>query len=128
MTIPFLDLFKKFTTRRGEASAAVAEPARPVAAVPAKPSSERLSKTVMPNSTRTSSPDFFKTAGDSSPNVRAAGVRALPPTVALALQPKVERAISLPLSDLIERVPVGFLKPAESFDSTQTILLKASEI
>ena len=127
MTIPFLDFFKKFTARRAETAdeTPVETPAR---VVPNKPSSERLSKTVMPNTTRSTSTDFFKTAGDSAPNVRAVGNRALPPTVALALQPKVERAISLPLSDVIDRVPVGFLKPLESFDATQLILLKASEI
>ena len=55
-------------------------------------------------------------------------MRLLPPTVALALQPKVERGISLQLTDLVDNVPVGFLKPTESFDLGQSILLKASEI
>ncbi len=130
MTIPFLDLFKKFTARRGAEEPPAAEPARSYSTAPAKPNGERLSKTVMPNTTRTSSSatDFFKAAGDSSPNIRAAASRVLPPTVALALQPKVERAISLPLSEVLERVPAGFLKPAEQFDVTQGILLKASEI
>ncbi len=131
MTIPFLDLFKKFSAKRaGAAEEAPAEVARPYPVAPAKPSTERLSKTVMPNTTRTStaSTDFFKAAGDSSPNIRAAGSRALPPTVALALQPKVERAITLPLSDVVQSMPVGFLKPAEQFDVNQAILLKASEI
>src|SRR6478609_9851794 len=126
MNIPILDLFKKFTSRRAEkAPVEVSHPAR---VTTPKPNGERLSKTVMPNTTRTTSTDFFKTAGDSVPNVRAAATRALPPTVALALQPKVERAISLSLSDVVDRVPVGFLKPAESFDASQAILLKASEI
>ncbi len=129
MTIPFLDIFKKLG-RRQKAEAQASQPSRALPAAPQKPAGERLSKTVMPNTTRSSSSssDFFKTAGDSSPNVRAAAVRVLPPTVALALQPKVERAISLALSDVVERIPVGFLKPAESFDVSQTILLKASEI
>jgi predicted regulator of Ras-like GTPase activity (Roadblock/LC7/MglB family) len=48
--------------------------------------------------------------------------------VALALQPKVERAISLQLCDILDQLPAGFVKPAESFDSAQRILLKASEI
>ena len=128
MNIPLLDLFKKFTGRRG-AENLPAEVSHPVRVTTPKANGERLSKTVMPNTTRTSStPDFFKTVGDSVPNVRAAATRALPPTVALALQPKVERAISLPLSDVVDQVPVGFLKPTESFDISQAILLKASEI
>ncbi len=129
MTIPFLDLFKKLTDRVRPAQSSPAPSASRAGTPPtAKAAGERLSKTVMPNTTRSTSSDFFKAAGDSAPNVRAAGARALPPTVALALQPNVERAISLELSDVIERVPVGFLKPAESFDTKQAILLKASEI
>jgi len=129
MTIPFLDLFKKVTDRFRPAQSSPAPTAsRPITPPTSKAAGERLSKTVMPNTTRSTSSDFFKAAGDSAPNVRAAGVRALPPTVALALQPKIERAISLELSDVVDRVPVGFLKPAESFDIKQAILLKASEI
>lgn len=129
MTIPFRDIFKKWTDRFRPVQSSVAPAAqRSFIPAPSKAGGDRLSKTVMPNTTRSTSSDFFKAAGDSAPNVRAAGVRALPPTVALALQPKVERGIQLHLSDLIERVPVGFLKPAESFDVTQSILLKASEI
>jgi predicted regulator of Ras-like GTPase activity (Roadblock/LC7/MglB family) len=52
----------------------------------------------------------------------------LPPAVALSLQPKVERAISLELSDILEQVPSGYVKPRETFDSSRRILLKASEI
>ena len=130
MTIPFLDIFKKLSGRSQQTTteAPDTQPSRPLPATPQKSAGERLSKTVMPNTVRSSSSDFLKAAGDSAPNVRAAAVRALPPTVALALQPKVERAISLPLSDMVERVPAGFLKPTESFDVSQTILLKASEI
>ena len=52
----------------------------------------------------------------------------LPPAIALALEPKVERAISLQLSDIIEQVPVGYIKSEESFDPTRRVLLKAVEI
>jgi hypothetical protein len=129
MTIPFLDIFKKLTDRfRPTQSSQVPTASRAVTPSISKTAGERLSKTVMPNTTRSTSSDFFKDAGDSAPNVRAVSSRALPPTVALALQPKVERAISLELSDLVERVPAGFLKPTESFDAKQAILLKASEI
>jgi predicted regulator of Ras-like GTPase activity (Roadblock/LC7/MglB family) len=129
MTIPFLDIFKKWTGRiRPAQTSAASTAARSFIPSPTKAAGERLSKTVMPNTTRSTSSDFFKDAGDSAPTIRAAAQRSLPPTVALALQPKVERAISLQLSDLVERVPAGFLKPAESYDIAQTILLKASEI
>ena len=52
----------------------------------------------------------------------------LPPAIALALEPKVERAISLQLSDIIQQVPVGYIKSEESFDPTRRVLLKAVEI
>ncbi len=129
MTIPFLDIFKKWTGRLRPAQTPEAQAApRSPTPLATKAAGDRLSKTVMPNTTRSSSSDFFKAAGDSAPAIRAAASRALPPTVALALQPKIERAISLQLSDLVDRVPAGFLKPAESYDIAQTILLKASEI
>ena len=89
-----------------------------------------MSKTVMPNTVRSSMPDPFLAAADSAPNIKLPLLRSskLPPTVALALQPKVERAISLHLSDILEQLPIGYVKPAESFDAGQPILLKASEI
>jgi len=52
----------------------------------------------------------------------------LPTAVALALEPKTERIISLPLSDILDQLPGGYLKSPESFDSDRTILLKASDI
>ena len=52
----------------------------------------------------------------------------LPPAIALALEPKVERAISLQLSDIIGQIPVGYIKSEESFDPTRRVLLKAVEI
>src|SRR5207237_9136713 len=50
------------------------------------------------------------------------------PTIALAIEPKTERVISLRLSDVLKEVPSGLLKPAESFDPKQRVLLRASEI
>src|SRR5436305_6179101 len=52
----------------------------------------------------------------------------LPPALARALEPKVERTISLRVSDLIDVVPVGFIKPVEILDINAVVLLKASEI
>ena len=138
MTIPFLSLFKK--------KAPKAEPAAvpaPVASVE-KPSSERLSKTVMPNATRTignqepfsgnfsspsmpSSPAASRSIPFGSPgsSERHAG---LPPAVALALEPNVERTISLNLADVVAHLPAGMVRPLENGDTNRRVLLKASEL
>ncbi len=153
MTIPFLSYFKK---AKGEKAAAKERAAAPVKAAPPpleKPSSERFSKTVMPNATRTIVPqDPFQMAATSTafgssmatatavapvpPAPRtisfapsaAARTRDLPPAVALALEPKVERVISLALADVVAQVPADFVKPIESIDGTRRVLLKASEV
>ena len=102
----------------------------------------------MPNVTRTIAPqDPFQTASANTtaptaattaktgPRMISLGAtqpsrqsKDLPPAIALALEPKVERAISLQLSDIIEQVPVGYIKSEESFDPTRRVLLKAVEI
>src|SRR2546423_7285125 len=102
MTIPFLNYFK-----RGKGTAAVKEaPPKPVVPPLEKPSSERFSKTVMPNATRTLPPqDPFEMAARSTAlGGQMAGVavapartisflpamntpRDLPPAVPLALGP-----------------------------------------
>ena len=145
MTIPFLDLFKKLA---GRSAAAVEEPVAPAtpARVAKKPASERLSKTVLPNATRSfSSPDPFRSAAGatapraSSPSLElgARGITAarkksqtshLPPALARALEPKLERAISLRIADFIDTVPVGYIKPVEILDAAARVSLKASEI
>ena len=128
MTIPFLDIFKRAKARYYQRSVAVAPAPR---ALPVeKPSGERLSKTVMPNTVRSSTPDLFKAAAETGANIKlpTARLSKLPPTVALALQPKVERAISLQLCDILDQLPAGYVKPAETFDTSQPVLLKASEI
>jgi len=53
--------------------------------------------------------------------------RDLPPAVALALEPKVERVISLELADVVSGIPADHLKPLGE-DLSQRILLKASEV
>src|SRR3954469_23657341 len=149
MTIPFLSYFKK-----GKGSPAVKEKAAPVQPVTPpleKPSSERFSKTVMPNATRTLAPqDPFEmaaratTLGVQTPGVAtAAGPRTvsfspsssamasqrdLPRAVALALEPQVERVIYIELGDLLGEMPEGFVKPAESIDPTRRVLLNASDV
>ncbi|HWY40462.1 MAG TPA: hypothetical protein VNX27_06675 [Chthoniobacterales bacterium] len=150
MTIPFLDLFKKLTGRFGSSSTTVAEaPTRPAPRVirPKKPEAERLSKTVMPNATRSfSAPDPFLSAAATATPPRSSmplelGTRKittssatkprpsqLPPALARALEPKVERTISLRVADLIDVVPAGFIKPVEILDTNAVVLLKASEL
>jgi predicted regulator of Ras-like GTPase activity (Roadblock/LC7/MglB family) len=153
MTIPFLSYFKK-----GKGNAAVKEkaavPVKPVLPPLEKPSSERFSKTVMPNATRTLPPqDPFELAarstalGGQMPAVATAVAPApartisfspsspaiaaqqdLPPAVALALEPQVERVISLQLGDVLTEMPPGYLKPMESIDRSRRVLLKASEV
>ena len=149
MTIPFLSFFKKVKNQAmamREGPPAVA--AKPIAPLE-KPSSERFSKTVMPNTTRTLPPqDPFEMAARSSamgqipgaPGVAAPASnsipfgpaaprqRDLPPAVALALEPRVERVISLDLSDVAGQIPEDYIKPIESIDGTRRILLKASEV
>src|SRR5882724_3829355 len=131
MTIPFVSYFKK-----GKATAAAKEaPPKPVAPPLEKPSSERFSKTVMPNATRTLPPqDPFEMAarstalGGQMPGVAVAPAprtisfsplssalsaqRDLPPAVALALEPQVERVISLELADVLAGMARG--KPTVS--------------
>lgn len=54
--------------------------------------------------------------------------RELPPAVALALEPRVERVISLELGDVLVEMPTGYVKPMESIDTKRRVLLKASEV
>ena len=148
MTIPFLDLFKKLTGKFGGGTAVAEAPERPAPRVirPQKPDGERLSKTVMPNATRSlsSAPDPFRsaaaTATPRSSMPLELGARKittsavtprpsqLPPALARALEPKVERTISLRVADIVDLVPPGFIKPVEILDTNATISLKASEI
>ena len=152
MTIPFLSYFK-----RGKAEAAATKERAAAAAKPApppleKPSSERFSKTVMPNATRTVAPqDPFQMAARSTamggqmatatavaPSPAAprtisfaapapARPRDLPAAVALALEPTVERVISLELADIVEGMPPGHVKPLGE-EGNRRILLRASEV
>src|SRR5688572_2163502 len=154
MTIPFLSFFKKV---KDQALAKKESPSTPPKAVAPleKPSSERFSKTVMPNAIRTLAPqDPCEMAARSSamsgqmqgataiaappsaPRTIAFGASPpaasrpsdLPPAVALALEPRVERVISLDLADIAAQIPRDYIKPIESIDGTRRILLKASEV
>jgi predicted regulator of Ras-like GTPase activity (Roadblock/LC7/MglB family) len=137
MTIPFLSFFKKVKDQALATKERSVAPPKPLAPLE-KPSSERFSKTVMPNATRMLPPqDPFEMAARSpamggqmpSASVLApARPRDLPPAVALALEPRVERVISLELADLVAQMPADYIKPIESIDGTRRILLKASEV
>src|SRR2546423_1432162 len=148
MTIPFLSYFKKDKGGAAIKEKAVA-PARPVIPPLEKPSSERFSKTVMPNATRTLPPqDPFEMAARSTalggaiavaPTSQRTGSfsplspvmaakRDLPPAVALALEPQVERVISLELGDVLTGMPPEYIKPMETIDRSRRVLLKASEV
>ena len=145
MTIPFLNLFKKLRSRWAPEAAEQKPTSSPVR-VAKKPASERLSKTVLPHATRSfAPPDLFRSAaGAPSPRastpplelgarrITASAKRSqsshLPPALARALEPKLERAISLKIADFIDRVPAGYIKPVEILDASACVSLKASEI
>ena len=131
--IPLLDLFEKVKARFRPAAHLRCPP--PLPAPVNKPESDKLSKTVVPNAIRTIGPDETGSpvpAGTRSHMVAMGATmkRAhdLPPAVALALEPRVERVLSLTLSEVVDRVPEGYLKPRESFDATRRVLLKAAEV
>jgi predicted regulator of Ras-like GTPase activity (Roadblock/LC7/MglB family) len=153
MTIPFVDLFRKVAARFGggattSATETAATPAAPAKSVrPKRTGHESLSKTVLPNRTRSfSAPDPLRAAATVSANQNpatsmqlssgkvvtgarpASRARELPRALALALEPKFERAISLKISDFIEQVPAGYIKPVEILDTNACVSLKASEI
>lgn len=145
MTIPFLSLFKRDKADASKAKVRAATPAPPPLE---KPSSERFSKTVMPNSTRTvapqqrpsharaqtaaapiapqqKAPEAARTISFASTNSAPA---ALPPAVALALEPRVERVISLEVADVIAQIPPGYCKADAMNGGARRILLKAAEV
>jgi len=145
MTIPFVDLFQKIRARflvRTQHDTATCEHLGGAQ----KPSSHGLSKTVLPN-TRQSSPrpdPFLVASGAPSVTapslmpaprkiVSAAGPvaprpRDLPRALAMALEPRMERAISLSLGDFIEQIPADYIRPIEVIDPNRSVALKATEI
>ena len=124
MTIPFLDLFRRAKARLSKHHISDAPIVlHPV--IPKKEGSLRLSKTVMPNTTRISSPaDPFRVASGSSPGRG----RETPIPLTDVMETKTERSISVTLADVVGSLPQGSIKPAESFDANRTISLKAAEI
>src|SRR6266446_803317 len=145
MTIPFVDLLSKAKARLFPA-AADSTPPQPPPAPMEKPSSERLGKTVLPNTIRTvTSPDPMKVATAQARVAKVASASALRPVEAssrpaathsrqsprasvLGLEPKMERTISLQLADILEQMPAGYVKSQETFDPARSISINASEI
>src|SRR5450755_2661423 len=130
MTIPFLNFFKKATTPRPQP---VARPG--YSSTAEKTSGARLSKTVMPNTTRTIAPqEEFESVPPpvAQPRVYSLGAKKqpvdLPPAVALALEPRVERVISLELKDVVNQMPTGWIRPLSDSEASRRILLKAAEV
>ena len=52
----------------------------------------------------------------------------MPPAVALALEPRVERVISLDLVDVVAQMPTSLVRPLQDGDGSRRVLLKAVEI
>jgi predicted regulator of Ras-like GTPase activity (Roadblock/LC7/MglB family) len=125
MTIPFLDLFKRTKARFSKHH--VSDPPivlHPI--IPKKEGSLRLSKTVMPNTTKISSPaDPFRVAAGSAPG---RGRETPMPLTSTAEDLGKERSIALTLADVVGNLPQSSIKPAESFDANRVISLKAAEI
>ncbi|CAN5537048.1 hypothetical protein BH18VER1_BH18VER1_17140 [soil metagenome] len=143
MEIPFLRFFKKSKAQ---------QPALMPVAPLEKKSSERLSKTVMPNSARVVAPEptaaFAQTPSAPEPAPTAAPLvprtvgfnggtttataiprtATLPPAVALALEPNVERTIALELAEVVAQIPDGLVRPLEEGEATRQVLLRASEL
>ncbi|MDQ2866900.1 MAG: hypothetical protein M3R59_00575 [Verrucomicrobiota bacterium] len=138
MNIPFRDLFMKVRARVISARTPAASAPAALPAPLNKTEGDKFAKTVVPNAVHTIAPDPAAPERGTSPggprivsfgrapaNLRA---RDLPPAVALALEPNVERVLSLALSDVLDHIPAGHIKPRESFDVSRRVLLKASEV
>ncbi|MDQ6624230.1 MAG: hypothetical protein M3Y86_12210 [Verrucomicrobiota bacterium] len=132
MELSFLKYFK----RKGAAAPAAVVASPPV--VVDKPSSDRFSKTVRPSATRIipSTQDPFQFLGGESAsipqtvpfNTSAPKSNALPPAVAIALAPRVERVLPFALSDVLGQMPPGLVRPLAQADGDRRILLKAAEL
>ena len=136
MTIPFVDLFTKAKARLVDLVTAKPPPISPVVRAH-KPSDQRLSKTVLPNAARARMPvESFPAA--VSPSVKPAAAAPASPMFdpsrkstarkSVVSEPVAERTISLQLSEILDRLPRESIKPAESFDPSRAIILKASDV
>lgn len=135
MGFSLLTLFKR-------KPAAEPAPAPPAPAVQ-KSSADRLSKTVLPNATRSAiSAEAFKSAPDALPppmipppapravsmTVSVPPPNPLPPAVAVALAPQIERVLPFALADVVAQMPEGFVRPLADGEANRHVLLKAAEL
>jgi predicted regulator of Ras-like GTPase activity (Roadblock/LC7/MglB family) len=148
MQVPFLDLYLKFRDKvralRSHAPVTAVSPAKSTIAV-AKPESERLSKTVLPNMTRkVAAPDPVRLPASMTVppkiSIEAAARPRLPTaptsvwlrkssgTVSLGEEGKTDRAISIRLGDILDKLPVGCINAQETTDRDRHIVLRASEL
>jgi predicted regulator of Ras-like GTPase activity (Roadblock/LC7/MglB family) len=118
MTIPFLHFFKRAVSKLARSVERGPAPS-PAPAPLAKPSGERLSKTVMPNKTRSS-----HRVSDSALTFNSARSRG----VTLVPEPAIERVISIELGEIAAQIPAGYLKPIESGQAPRVLSLHAGEI
>src|SRR5436309_14056582 len=136
MTIPFLDLVRKakekFETKHRPAGVA------PLPSVQDKPESDKLAKRVMPYAVRTMTPE------STAPALAAASVIAprrisltrqpigapgdFGPRADVSVEPRGQRTLSLALSDVIAKMPDGYLKLQESFDTSRRLTLRAADV
>src|SRR3954451_5893285 len=112
MTIPFLSFFKR--SKAGQAQVVAGSVIVSARSAPEKPPGERLSKTVLPNTTRSvPQADPFQVAAGSVP----AGRRSLRDPLPTPNEPKGERCITLNLAEVLEFLPPAAIRPPESFDA-----------
>ena len=124
MPIPFLDLFKKAKARLSKQSAPPRDiiVQRPPAME--KKAEDRLSKTVLPNTTRMMTPaDPFQVAAGSVKG----RTRELPASLTPEEEPS-ERSIALKLADFLDNLPQGTIKSTDTFDANQIIKIKTAEV
>ena len=148
MQVPFLDLYLKLRDKvralRGHTPVTSPPPARSTIAV-AKPEGERLSKTVLPNMTRKvtapdpvripasmTAPPKISMEGAARPRLATAPasvwLRKSPGSVSLEEEAKTDRAISIRLGDILDKLPVGCINAQETIDRDRHIVLRASEL
>jgi predicted regulator of Ras-like GTPase activity (Roadblock/LC7/MglB family) len=141
MTIPFIDFFNKVRDLFATKTSAPTTMAGGVMSHSQKRAGEKLSKTVLPSTKRPSATadPFHASASKTAPFMASAALRRLatspgsrtrdlPRALAMALEPKFERAISLQLSDFLDQIPADYIKPVEVIDANRAVSLKASEI
>ena len=140
MKVPFSGLYEKL---RARFSAPARASQRPRTSPSVAKSGSSLSKTVLPKVTpKAVEPDLLRPAAGvtvkaaSQSPVRSEAIAFTAPPKssetsarsATKLGVKTDRAISLRLGEILDRLPPGLVKPRQSFDPERHILLKASEL